>query len=263
LDFFFWIFFCSWYKSDVCSTKQNPNRDHQLTSIPSSHESTERILRNGKRRGSSTTVTPSSTTKTRSFKIPEKPSSSSKTDETSTTIKKLVTSSTNNHDDDETNSRNIGGDDEIGDNYSSRSVSPTTSGISTTSSSSPPLFNNNENQSTSIPIDLSNTKTTLNIDENTSNSIIQPSSKIKTNDTIIPYHFSNDMLFPSSTNPSDYFSSLNGSTNSFNLPSFNKLSSTSSNISPSSYHPIPSQLYFNSLTSPHYPSISSLSKSSR
>jgi len=87
---------------------------------------------------------------------------------------------------------------------------------------------------------------------------IEQSSKSNTKETLIPYHFTNDMLFPSSTNPSDYFSSLHGSTNSFNLSSFNKLSSTSSTVSPSSY-----QLYFNSLTSPHYPSISSLSKSSR
>ncbi len=245
------IFFYSRYKSDIRTTKQNYNRDHPLSSIPSSHESTERILRNGKRRGSSTTVTPSSTTKTRSFKIPETPSSSSSKNE------KLPTSSsssTNINDDDEANIRNTcvgGGDDEIGDNYSSRSVSPTTSGISTTSSS-PPLSNNNENQSILNPIDLSNSKSTINIEENTLNS--------KTKDPLIPYHFTNDMLFSSSPNPSDYFSSLNGSTNSFNLQSFNK---TSSNVSPSSYLPIPSQLYFNSLTSPHYTSVTSLSKSSR
>ncbi len=242
------------------SIKQNSNRDHQLPSISSSssssHESTERILRNGKRRGSSTTVTPSSTTKTKSFKIPETPSTS-KNDEPSTIIEKLVRPLSNNiHDEDETNIRNTngGGDDETGDNYSSRSVSPTTSGISTTSSS-PPLSNHIENQSTSIPIDLSNSKPTMNIEQ---------SSKSNTKETLIPYHFTNDMLFSSSTNSSDYFSSLNQSTNSFNLPSFQKLSSTSSTISPSSYLPIPSQLYFNSLTtSPHYPSISSLSKSSR
>jgi hypothetical protein len=207
------IFYFS-YKSDIRSTKPN----HQLTLIPPSHDSTERILRNGKRRGSSTTVTPSSTTKTRSFKIPETPVASKKS-EISSDEKILIPSSTNLLDEDET-----------GDNYSSRSVSPTTSGISTTSSS-PPLSTNNENQSTSIPMDLSNSKSN--------------DQQLKSNDPLIPYHFPNEMLFPSS----DYFSS----TNSFNLPSFNKLSSTSSN---SSYLPITSQLYFN------YPPVSSLSKSS-
>ncbi len=205
------------YKSDVRSIKPNPNRDHQLPSIPSTHESTERILRNGKRRGSSATVTPSSTTKTRSFKIPETPPPSSKADETLTTNEKLIVPP----------SRNMNEDDETGDNDSSRSVSPTTSGISTTSSS-PPLSNNNENSSLSNPVDLSNSKT---------------------KDPLIPYHFPNDLLFSTSTNSSDYFSS----TNSFNL----SLSSTSSTVSPSSYCPIPSEIYFNSL-----PSVSSLSKSS-
>ena len=61
------------YKNDIRPSKQNTNRDHQLTTTPSSHDSTERILRNGKRRGSSITVTPSPTTKTKSFKIPEAP----------------------------------------------------------------------------------------------------------------------------------------------------------------------------------------------
>jgi hypothetical protein len=199
------------YKNDIRPNKQNPNRDHQLTTTPSSHDSTERILRNGKRRGSSITVTPSPTTKTKSFKIPEAP----------VAIKndKLIVPL------DEDIIRNPSGDDETGDNDSSRSVSPITSGTSTTSSSSPPL-----NQTA---IDLSNS--------NTSNSKTNP-----------PYHFPNDILFPSSANSSDYFSSLHGSTNSFSLPSFNKLSSTSSS---SSYLPIPF------LTNSSYPSVTSLSKS--
>jgi hypothetical protein len=235
-----WKFvFIYWrYKNDIRSTKQNNNRDQQLNTNPSSHESTERILRNGKRRGSNTTVTPSSTTKNNSFKIPETPSSST----TNTIIEKILLPS----------STNINDEDETGDNCSSRSVSPTTSGISTTSSSSPPLSNNIENPSSSIPIDLSNSKTTINIEENKT---LNQSSKST-------YHFSNDILFPSSTDSSEYFSSLHTSTNSFNLPNFNKLSSTSSPVSPSSYLPISSKLYFNSLTPPHYPSVSSLSKSS-
>lgn len=169
-----------------------------MTSIvPSIHESTERILRNGKRRGSSTTVTPNSTTKTKSFKIPETPKP------------------TNN---------NTNDDDETGDNYSSRSISPTTSAISTTSSS-PPLSNTNNNESPMItnPIDLSNTKSNEENDLSDSK-----------------YHFTNnDILYPS--------------TDSFNVPS----SSPSS-----SFLPISSQIYFNSLTSPHYsPTVSSLTKS--
>ncbi|CAF1245195.1 unnamed protein product [Adineta steineri] len=257
------------YKSEVRSTKQNHNRDQQLTSIPSSHDSTERILRNGKRRGSSTTVTPNSATKNNSFKIPDTPPLPSKNDETSSIIEKFITpSSININDEDETNSLNeekrnttisndssVGGgggsggsgsvDDEIGDNYSSRSISPTTSGTSTSSSSPPLLSTNTENQSLTIPVDLSNSKTTINVEQ-------------KMNDTLIPYHFTNDMV-----NPSSYFSSLHGSTNPFTLPSFNKLPSQSSTMSPSSsYLPIPSQLYFNSLTLPHYSSVSSLSKSS-
>ncbi len=214
--------FCFSYKSDIRSTKSN----HPLALIPPSNESTERILRNGKRRGSSTTVTPSSSTKTRSFKIPETPISTSKNSDE----KILIPSSTNLPDEDET-----------GDNYSSRSVSPTTSGISTTSSS-PPLSMNNENQSRTNPMDLSNSKTN--------------EQQLKNKDSLIPYHFPNEMLFPSS----DYFSS----TNSFNLPSFNKLSSPTSTVSSSSssYLPITSQIYFNSLTSSHYPTVSSLSKSS-
>ena len=224
------------YKPEVRSTKPNPIREHQLTSIPLIHESTERILRNGKRRGSSTTVTPTSTTKTRSFKIPETP----KIEEINSTNEKLITASLiNNNDDDEMMRKTSGGggDDEIGDNYSSRSVSPTTSGISTTSSS-PPLLTNHENQL------ISNPKSTVDNEENLSHT--------KTDSSIIPYHFTNDMLFPSSTNPLDYFSSTN---------SFNKLSSTVSSSSP--YLPNSSQLYFNSLSSPHYPPISSLSKSTR
>ncbi len=223
------------YKSDVRSIKANHNRDHQLTSIPSSNDSTERILRNGKRRGSSTTVTPSSTTKSNSFKIPERPATSSKLDDAQ---KRVARSSTNINDEDEkilVGDTTNGGDEDIGDNYSSRSVSPTTSGTSTTSSS-PPLPN-----PSSIPIDLSNSKANINVEQNT-------------NDTLIPYDFTNNMV-----NPSNYFSSLHGSTNSFSLPSFNRLSSQSPS---SSYLPIPSQLYFNSLTIPHYPSVSSFSKSS-
>jgi hypothetical protein len=197
------------YKNDIRSIKPNHNRDHPLTSTPSSQDSTERILRNGKRRGSSITVTPSPTTKTKSFKIPEAPVSK-------------IEDELNSPNEDKTLNRNGNIDDETGDNYSSRSVSPITSGTSTTSSSSPPLHQ--------TPIDLSNSKTNDN--------------------TLIPYHFPNDILFPSSANSSDYFSSLHGSTNPFSLPSFNKLSSTSS------YLPIPF------LTTSPYPSISSLSKSS-
>ena len=204
------------------SSKSNHHRDHQLTLIPPSHESTERILRNGKRRGSSTTVTPSSATKSRSFKIPEAPVTL-KNGQTSIRGSKsdkiLVPSSTNLND-----------DDEIGDNDSSRSVSPTTSGISTTSSS-PPLSTNNENQSTS-------------------KSMIENEEQLNTKESLIPYHFPNEMLFPSSIN-------------SFTLPAFNKLSPTSSTVSPSSYIPISSQLYLNSLSSSHYPPVSSPSNSSR
>lgn len=200
------------------STKTNQNREHPLTYIPPVHDSSERILRNGKRRGSSTTVTPSSTTKTRSFKLPNT-RISSKTDETTTNEKMLLPSSNNLQDEDET-----------GDNDSSRSVSPTTSGISTTSSS-PPLSNTNDTPSTAtIPIDLSNCQTTT---------TIANESHLKPNDSLIPYHFPNEILFPSS---------------------FKKLSSTSSPVSspPGSFLPLPSQLYFNSLTS----TLSSLSKSS-
>lgn len=219
-------FFCR-YKSDIRSTKTNPTREHPLTYIPPIHDSSERILRNGKRRGSSTTVTPSSTTKTRSFKLPMTPMSS-KTDERTANEKILLPSSNNLQDEEET-----------GDNDSSRSVSPTTSGISTTSSSSPPLSNTNENSSmmttTTIPIDLPNCQTTT-------TTTISNESHSKPNDSLIPYHFPNEILFPSS---------------------FKKLSSTSSPVSSSSspsgsYLPLPSQLYFNSLTS----TLSSLSKSS-
>lgn len=202
------------YKSDIRSTKSNHNqhqhhhhhnhhnhREHQLNSITSLHESTERILRNGKRRGSNTTVTPNSTTKTRSFKIPETPQIlTSKIDETNISNPNGNSTITNNN------------DDEIGDNYSSRSVSPTTSGISTTSSS-PPLLNTNDNTSILNPIDLSNTKSTT----------IEIQSK--TNENLLPYHFSNDLLFTSTTNSTSYL-------------------------------PIPSQIYFN------YPSVSSLPQSS-
>ncbi|CAF5160782.1 unnamed protein product, partial [Rotaria sp. Silwood1] len=161
------------YKSDVRATKHNRhnhhhnhNRDYLLTSTTSSHSSVhlqsnndlltnepaERILRNGKRRGTYTTVTPNATTKTNSFKIPEAPPT--RTDEILTTEKLIdnnlgapSSSSTSINDEDDTNSisgektlvRN-GVDDETGDNCSSRSVSPTTSGASTTSSSPPPLI---------------------------------------------------------------------------------------------------------------------------
>lgn len=220
------------YKSDIRSTKTNPTREHPLTFIPPTHDSSERILRNGKRRGSSTTVTPSSATKTRSFKLPNTPTPpSSKTDEissTNTTNEKILVPSSNNHPDEE----------ETGDNDSSRSVSPTTSGIST-ASSSPPLSNTNENQSittaTRIPIDLSNSKATIMSNE----------LQLKSNNSLIPYHFPNELLFPSS---------------------FKKLSSPSppapSSSSSSAFLPMSSQLYFNSLTSTHYPTLSPLSKSS-
>jgi hypothetical protein len=257
------------YKPEVRSIKPTQNREYQVPSTPVTHEPTERILRNGKRRGSSIPITPTSTTKANSFKIPSTPPST-KIDE------KLVDNNSNNvpsigvNDEDDTNSmieeknliRNIG-DDETGDNCSSRSISPTTSGTSTTSSS-PPLSNNMDHQSSSIPIDLSNSKTMINEEQ-------------ETKDSLIPYHFINDMLFSSPANSSGYFPSpppppqpqpyLHGSTNSFSLPlhstnNTNKRSATSSAVSPSSYLPIPSQLYFNSLTIPHYSSVSSLSKSS-
>ncbi|CAF3247568.1 unnamed protein product [Rotaria sp. Silwood2] len=246
------------YKSDIRSTiKQNHNRDHQLTST---YETTERILRNGKRRCSTTaTVIPNSTTKIDSFKMPEIPPT--KIDDNTKIIEKfIIPSSNNNHDEDEINLINeeknlrktlsINGDEELGDNYSSRSISPITSGTSTTSSS-PLLSNNIENQS-SIPIDLSNSKIIMNIEQNKSNSIVQQSS----NDTLIPYHFTNDMLYSTSSNSSDYFSSLQNSTNSFNLASFNKQLSSVSSSSSSSYHSIPTQVYLNPSN------YSSLSKSS-
>lgn len=119
------------YKPEIRSTKSNTNsiREPPVVHLPSIHESTERILRNGKRRGSSTTVTPNSTTKTRSFKIPETP----KTDKSSQDDENLQSKNTNILTDD--------------DNYSSRSVSPTTSAVSTISSS-PPLLSNQDNLST-------------------------------------------------------------------------------------------------------------------
>jgi hypothetical protein len=243
------FFFVRRYKSDVRSTKQNHNRDQQLTSIPSTHDSTERILRNGKRRGSSTTVTPTSATKNHSFKIPPTPRTSSKTDDASSVPRNVT-------DEDETNSlveekRNTtssNGDDEIGDNDSSRSLSPTTSGTSTTSSS-PPLSTNADTHLSSstapIAVDLSNSTATINIEQ-------------KPNDSLIPYHFPREMVDPSS-----YFSSRHGPSNPFALSSFNKLSSQPPTISsPSSFLPMPAQLYFNSLAMPHYSSVPSLSKSS-
>ncbi|UJR26233.1 hypothetical protein I4U23_007576 [Adineta vaga] len=364
------------YKSDVRPTKHNRhshhhnhNRDYLLTStatsslssssplqsvIPSqlnqnssSNEPTERILRNGKRRGTYTTVTPSTTSKSNSFKIPEAPRS--KSDETLITDKLTDTgsgapssSSTSVNDEDETNSisgektlvRN-GVDDETGDNCSSRSVSPTTSGTSTTSSSPPPSIqeksiilpqtDNIEPSTPSIPMDLSNTKTTIKIDNNSSSynnpivqtpspsksslsspsSLITPSflssftsktSKSKTKETLstpssllTPHPFANSLLFSPPTNPTTYYPPspfLHGPPHSFGLSQFhphhhsptsalhsntnkNKLSPSSSAVSPSSYLSIPPQLYFNPLTTPRFPSVcstspsSSLSKSSR
>ncbi|CAF2092491.1 unnamed protein product [Rotaria magnacalcarata] len=213
------------YKSDVRSIKQNHNRDHQL---PSTYESSERILRNGKRRGSATTVIGNATTKMNSFKMPDVPPTKNDNQ-----IKMNVTEDEiNSMSDDKSHMKNLHNpDDEVADSYSSsRSISPTTSGTSTTSSS-PLLSNNIENQSASLPMDLSNSKINVNIEQNTSNSMVQP------------YHFSNDMLFPLSTT-SDYFSSLENSANPLGLPSFNKLSPTTS--SPSSYHSIPAQIYLNS-----------------
>ncbi|CAF1597605.1 unnamed protein product [Rotaria sp. Silwood1] len=225
------------YKSDIRSTiKQNHNRDHQLNST---YETTERILRNGKRRCSTTTTTviPNSTTKINSFKMPEIPPT--KIDDNRKIIEKFIIPSsssslnTNHNDDDEINEEKtliknltINIDEDLGDNYSSHSISPLTSGTSTTSSS--PLLSNNIENHTTIPIDLSNSKLIMNIEENKTNTIIQQTS----NDKLIPYHFTNDMLY---------------STNSFNLGSFNKLSSTS--------HTIPTQVYLNTSN------YSSLSKS--
>ena len=272
------------YKSDVRTTKHNRhnnnhhhnhNRDYLLTSINPSSSSTssaaathsqsnsnhsssepaERILRNGKRRGTYTTVTPNAASKSNSFKIPEAPPS--KTDETST--EKLtdtgngapLSSSTSVNDEDETNSisgektlvRN-GVDDETGDNCSSRSISPTTSGTSTTSSSPPPPPPTNNHHTVepaipSIPMDLSNSRTTamVKIEENSSpfDSIIQTtsppkslsspslppsflssftnkSSKSKRKDTLStppsllsPHPFNNGMLFSPPTHPASYF----------------------------------------------------------
>jgi len=357
----FFSFFYS-YKSDVRPTKHNRhnhhhnhNRDYLLTSTisspstvhiqstnnSSSNEPAERILRNGKRRGTYTTVTPNTTTKSNSFKIPEAPPS--KTDECLTTEKLTDTgsgapssSSTSVNDEDDTNSisgektlvRN-GVDDETGDNCSSRSVSPTTSGTSTTSSSPPPSIqekslilsatNNIEQSTSSIPIDLSNSRTTIKMEENLSsyNPIIQtplpsvtPSflssfttktskSKIKetlsTPPSLLSSHpFNNGLLFSTPANASGYYAPppppfLHGPPNPFSLspfhphhhsqtallhsnPNKNKLSPTSSSssaVSPSSYLPIPPQLYFNPLTAPRFSSAcssspsSSLSKSSR
>ncbi|CAF4259707.1 unnamed protein product, partial [Rotaria magnacalcarata] len=209
----------------ISKKKQNHNRDHQL---PSTYESSERILRNGKRRGSATTVIGNATTKMNSFKMPDVPPTKNDNQ-----IKMNVTEDEiNSMSDDKSHMKNLHNpDDEVADSYSSsRSISPTTSGTSTTSSS-PLLSNNIENQSASLPMDLSNSKINVNIEQNTSNSMVQP------------YHFSNDMLFPLSTT-SDYFSSLENSANPLGLPSFNKLSPTTS--SPSSYHSIPAQIYLNS-----------------
>jgi hypothetical protein len=361
----FFSYFFSSYKSDVRSTKHNRhnhhhnhNRDYLLTSPASSqpalhlqsnnnsssNEPAERILRNGKRRGTYTTVTPNSTTKSNSFKIPEAPPS--KTDEILSTEKLTDTgsgapssSSTSVNDEDDTNSisgektlvRN-GVDDETGDNCSSRSVSPTTSGTSTTSSSPPPsiqeksiipsVTNNNEQSTSSIPIDLSNSRTSIKIEDNLSsfNSLVQtpspskslstpsitPSflssfttktSKSKTKETLStppsllsPHPFNNGLLFSPQANPSSYFPPpppfLHGPPNAFSLSPFhphhhsptsslhsnsnkNKLSPSSSVVSPSSYLSMPPQLYFNPLTAPRFPSAcssspsSSLSKSSR
>jgi hypothetical protein len=313
------------YKSDVRTSKHNRhnhhhnnnnnnnsnnhNRDYLLSSTPSSssavhlqsntnhssNEPAERILRNGKRRGTYTTVTPSATTKSNSFKIPEAPPS--KTDEILNAEKlndtgsgALSSSSTSVNDEDDTNSisgektlvRN-GVDDETGDNCSSRSVSPTTSGASTTSSSPPPLIqeksivssattNNNSEQSVaSIPIDLSNSRTTIKMEENSSpfNSILQTSSPSKsslppsflssfTNKTsksktkeplstppslLSPHPFNNGMLFSPPTNPSSYFPPppppfLHGPPNSFGLSPFHPASlhsnTNKSKLSPTS-----------------------------
>lgn len=211
------------YKSDVRSIKQNHNRDHQLTST---FESNERILRNGKRRASTTSNTAAS--KVDSFKMPEIPP----TKNDNRTKLSIIEDDMNLVTDDKTLIKTISNpDDEVADSYSSRSISPSTSGTSTTSSS-PLLSNNIENQSTSLPIDLSNSKLNINIEQTTSNSIVQP------------YHFNNDMLFPPSMT-SDYFSSLANSANPLNLTSFNKLSVGTASSPSSSYHSIPTQVYVN------------------
>jgi hypothetical protein len=373
------LFLVSRYKSDVRSTKHNRHNHHHNNStrdylstsatsssanlhvqpaiVHTSHEPTERILRNGKRRGPCATVTPTAANKSDAFKIPEAPPS--KTDETLSHADKLLdsgngapsSSSISVNDDDETNSisgektliRN-GIDDETGDNCSSRSVSPTTSGGSTTSSSPPPCIqdkatvtvplpmnNSHANEpsiSVSIPMDLSNSRTTIKIEDNRSscipyNSIVQrpspskslsspssstvpssflssfttKSSKSKSKDilstppSLLSSHpFNNSLLFSSGGNPTGYYPVpstgpfLHGPNNAFGLPSFhsqssallahhnkNKLSpsSPSSTVSPSSYLPIPPQMYFNPLTAPRYPSAcsaaspSSLAKSAR
>jgi hypothetical protein len=121
----------------------------------------------------------------------------------------LSSSSTSVNDEDDTNSisgektlvRN-GVDDETGDNCSSRSVSPTTSGTSTTSSSPPPssqeksliptstIINNIEQSTPLIPMDLSNSRT-MKLEENSSsyNSMVQTPSPSKS--------FSSSTLTPS------------------------------------------------------------------
>ncbi|CAF1671363.1 unnamed protein product, partial [Adineta ricciae] len=280
------------YKSDVRPTKHNRhnhhhnhNRDYLLTSTTTttssssslqsaihlqsnqnslSNEPTERILRNGKRRGIYTTVTPSTTSsKSNSFKIPEAPPSKS---EESLPIEKLTdtgggapsSSSTSVNDEDEVNSisgektlvRN-GVDDETGDNCSSRSVSPTTSGASTTSSSPPPSIQEKsillpqtdhiEQSTPSIPIDLSSTKTTIKTDENSSsynNSIVQtPSpSKSLSSPTITPSFLSS---FTSKASKSKTKETLSTPPSLLSPHPFNNGLLFSPPTNPSSYYPPP------------------------
>jgi len=307
------------YKSDVRSTKHNRhnnnnhnnnnhhnhNRDYLLTSSTTSQSSVhvqsnsnhssiepaERMLRNGKRRGTYSTAA----SKADLFKIPEAPPSKTddnlSTDKVHDTGSGAASSSTSVNDEDETNSisgektlvRN-GVDDETGDNCSSRSVSPTTSGASTASSSPPPLIqektttttttnnNNNVEQTVpSIPIDLSNSRTTsIKIEENSStfNSVIQTSpslppsflssftsktSKSKSKEplstppSLLSAHpFNNGLIFSPPTNPVSFLpqplppSFLHPSPNAFGLspfhppaPSHHSPTSNKTKLSPS------------------------------
>ena len=255
------------YKGNRRSSKHH--RDHQLTSTapaqaaaaataaiqlssPLSHESTERILRNGKRRGSSATVIPTATTTTRSnsFKIPEAPPT--KLDGTTVPISDDQPSSSSLPGSDDEKNPLKSADDETMDNCSSGSSSPSTS------SSSPSPLNNPAQPS--APMDLSSLKT------------IKPEpSRPTERDSLRPYHFTNDMLFPSSYHPSGYFPTvptapspyLHGSNNAFSLAAFHHHNGRHKLSPASSYLPLSPQLYFQSLSASRYPPVSSSSSSSK
>ena len=222
------------YRNDQRSTKSH--RELQVTATPSSptsvrrassHEPTERILRNGKRRGTDAAVT----SKGNSFKVPPKPRSS-KADE--------QPSSVHVKDEDDDDDRNSITEEKLptkidsnaeDEGCSSRSISPTTSARS--SNSSPSTLST---QGTGpIPVDRST----------------------KIEDPPISSHYPNEKLFPSSSNLSMYFPPsittaaspyLHGSpTHPFNLSSFHQqLNKT--RLPNSAYLPLSSPLYFNTFS---------------